>query len=100
MTQKPCKNGGVCAALSQAAQLSKRLDAVLSSGCPLHGPLSEDVRELKDDVKEVLRSNTRILVALGKLQVKSGVWGLAGGLLASIMMLGLAVVGYLLRTKT
>ena len=59
--------------------------------------LSEDIKELRTDlqeeVKDIRREQTKQDVAIAMLQVKSGVWGAAAGLVTVALYIGYSLLG-------
>jgi hypothetical protein len=59
--------------------------------------LSDDIKELrtevKTEVKDIRSEQTKQDVAIAMLQVKSGVWGAAAGLLTVAVYIGYSLLG-------
>lgn len=60
--------------------------------------IKSDIKEIKDDVKDLLKITTENRICIAELKVKSSIWGAMGGLCASTpFIIGLII--YILTKK-
>ena len=58
--------------------------------------LSEDMHEMRHDLNKIWAAINRLNEAVAGLKVKSGIWGLVGGMIPAIVALMYIILRYLM----